>query len=304
MASPPRNRIIFVPGKNPKPLPAEHRALLWRCLLGGVRHDHPDLVASLRAAQDSFQLAAWNGIYYHQIKAVEEDIPWIEALLEKSGPNPQDIREALSWRRRRARLLYTLADLFPSLIDLLPDVAVKSTIRETENYFSNHDGIGGQVRELLKAPLRRMFADGDRVMVIGHSMGSIIAYDALWELWHVEQNPGRIDLFLSLGSPLGMRFVQERLLGFRDAAGRRFPGNIRHWKNAAARGDLAALDPVVRNDFVPMVEQGLTQSIEDMHEDLYTYFRNQDGLNVHRSYGYLVHPHVGRVIADWWRAGD
>ena len=304
MAVPSRNRIIFVPGKNPKPLPAEHRALLWRCLLGGVRKVDPDLVAAMCATTESFQLAAWNGLYYHQIKAVEDDLPWIEVLLEKSGPDPQDVREALSWRRRRARWLYTLADLLPFLIALLPDAAVKSTISETERYFNNHEGIGEQVRELLKAPLRRMFAEGDRVMVIGHSLGSVIAYDTLWELWHGEQNPGRVDLFLTLGSPLGMHFVQDRLVGFHAAAGRRFPGNICRWKNAAARGDLTALDRALKDDFAPMLELGLTESIEDMHADLYTYFRNQDGLNVHRSYGYLAHPLVGRVIADWWRAGS
>lgn len=303
MAPPSRNRIIFVPGKNPKPLPAVHRALLWRCLLGGVRHADPELVAVLCAAQDSFQLAAWNGRYYHQIKAAEDEIPWIDAMLEKSGPDPQDVREALRWWRRRARWLYTLADKFPFLIALLPSDAVKNTIRETERYFSNRDGIGRQVRELLKAPLRRMFADGDRVMVIGHSMGSIIAYDALWELWHAEQNPGRIDLFLTLGSPLGMQFVQQRLVGFRESPGRRFPGNIRRWQNAAAQGDVTALDRALKDDFSPMVAQGLTESIDDMNAGLYTYYRNQDGLNVHRSYGYLAHPLIGSVIADWWRAG-
>ena len=224
--------------------------------------------------------------------------------MRQSGPDQQDIREALSWRRRRARWLYTLADMFPWLIAHLPDRAVKSTIRETEGYFSNHDGIGGQVRELLKAPLRRLFAEGDRVMVIGHSMGSIIAYDAFWELWQEEQNPGRLDLFLTLGSPLGMHFVQERLVGAREAPARRYPGNISRWINAAARGDLTALDRALQDDFSAMLTLGLTESIHDIHADLYTYFRNEEGLNVHRSYGYLAHPRIGRVIADWWRAGD
>ncbi len=298
-----RNKIIFVPGKNPKPLPAVHRALLWRSLLGGVRQADPELLAALCAAQDSFYIAAWNNLYYHQIRAAQEDIPWIDAMLEKSGPDPQDVREARRWRHRQVRWLYGLADKFPFLISLLPNKVVRNTIRETERYFGNLDGIGEQVRALIKAPLRTMFADGDRVMVIGHSMGSIIAYDALWELWHAERNPGRVDLFLTLGSPLGMQFVQQRLVGFRAAPGRRFPGNIRHWQNAAAQGDLTALDRTLKHDFHPMLEQGLTESIDDLSAGLYTYFRNQDGLNVHRSYGYLAHSQIGRVIAEWWRAG-
>lgn len=30
-------------------------------------------------------------------------------------------------------------------------------------------------------------------------------------------------------------------------------------------------------------------------------FRNDAGLNCHRSCGYLVHPRVGEEIARWWR---
>jgi hypothetical protein len=34
---------------------------------------------------------------------------------------------------------------------------------------------------------------------------------------------------------------------------------------------------------------------------VFNYFRNQKGLNVHRSYGYLVEQHVARAILAWWR---
>lgn len=240
-------------------------------------------------------------MYYHQTKAHEDDIPWIEEMLAKTGPDAQDKREAQSWRRRWVRLHYILADFFPWLIPLFPDPAAKNTVLETERYFSNRAGIADQMRELLKAPLRRMLAAGDRILIIGHSMGSIIAYDTLWELCHVENNPGRIDMLLTLGSPLGMRFVQNRLLGFHHEPNRRFPGNIRHWVNIAAQGDLTALDPNLQDDFAPMLKAGMIESIIDVH-DIYTYFRNQNGLNVHRSYGYLAHPYIGRVVADWWRA--
>ena len=293
-------KILFVPGKNPKPLPAEHHALLWRCLLRAVQLAQPGLEREMMAHGEVLQLVAWNGIYYQHIKAVEEDIPWVDLMLAKSGPDPLDQREALTWRRRRAWLMYTLVDIFPFLLALVPDPAVKNTITETERYFSNHEDIGRQVRELLKAPLRKMFTAGDRVMVIGHSMGTVIAYDTLWEMSHQEHNPGRIDSFLTLGSPLGMRYVQDRLVGFHNGQSRRYPHNIRRWHNVAAEGDLTALDPRLRNDFLPMVERGLVEEIIDEHEGVFTYFRNQDGLNVHRSYGYLAHPSVGRIIADWW----
>ena len=296
-----KNKIIFVPGKNPKPPAKDHRDLLWRCLRRGLELVDPAMARVLGAAPDCFQLVPWNDTYYGVVKDVDEDLPWIEALCHKTGPDAADVREALSWRMKRARVLYTLGDLFPALIPLLPDPAVKSTIRETERYFQNQDGIGTRVREHIKAPLRQAFAAGDRVLIIGHSMGAVIAYDALWELTHLEANAGKVDLFLTLGSPLGMRFVQDRVLGFRSQNGQRFPCNIRHWVNIAAHGDLTALDPDVHDDFRPMLDQGCVESIEDRQRGVFNYFRNERGLNVHRSYGYLVEQHVARTILAWWQ---
>ena len=302
--APCKNKIIFVPGKNPKPSPEEHRALLWRCLRRGLELVDPATAHAIAAQPDCFQLVAWNDIYYGQVKDVDNDLPWIELLCHKTGPDAVDVREALSWRRKRARVLYMIGDYFPALIPLLPDPAVKSAIRETERYFQNQEGIGLSVRELLKTPLRQMFAAGDRVLVIGHSMGSVIAYDALWELAHLENQPAGIDLFLTLGSPLGMNFVQDRLLGYRGNDGQRFPCNIHHWINVSAHGDLTALDPQLRDDFMPMIEHGCIKSIEDRYHGVFNYFRNEKGLNTHRSYGYLVEQHVARTVLAWWQAGE
>jgi hypothetical protein len=293
-------RILFVPGKNPKPLPAPHRAALWRCLVHGVGRADPAAARELAAQPEMLTLVPWNSLYYGVSKSLDPDLPWIEALLTRSGPTRDEVREALSWRRKTAWLLYTLADLFPSLISLLPDPAVKSTVSETARYFHNHDGIGARVRELVKAPLRQWLAAGERVLLIGHSMGSVIAYDSLAELTH-ERLPGKIDLFLTLGSPLGMRFVQARLLGQDRRGAERYPGNIRRWINIAAQGDLAALDNTLHDDFAPMPKLDLIESITDVNGGIFNYFRNDQGLNVHRSYGYLVNPRVGEVIASWWR---
>jgi hypothetical protein len=298
-----KNKIVFVPGKNPKPPPEVHRALLWRCLRRGLELVDPAIARDITAMPDCFHLVAWNAVYYNQRKEVDEDAPWIEALCRKTGPDAADIREALSWRNKRARLFYLIADHLPALIPLLPDPAVKSAVRETERYFQNQDGIGSRVRELLKAELRQMFAAGDRVLVISHSMGAVIAYDALWELTHLEGHPGKIDMFLTLGSPLGMHYVQDRLLGFHGNDGKRFPCNIRRWVNVAAHGDLTALNPIIRDDFMPMIEQACTESIDDQHRGVFNYFRNDKGLNMHRSYGYLVEQHVARAILAWWQGG-
>ncbi len=297
---PSANRIIYIPGKNPKPPAEQHRRELLRSLLSGVGRADPNTAQAISQEPDIFHLIAWNNLYYQSYQSFKEDLPWIDALLKRSAPTPEERRDALSFRRRSARFMYNLADLFQFLIRLLPDQAVKNTIQETVRYFKNENGIGQQVRELLKAPLRRMLAQGERVLIIGHSMGSVIAYDALWELTHVEKIPQRVDLFLTMGSPLGMRFTQARLMGAQEQGPRRYPHNIRRWVNVTAHGDLTALDPVLGDDFKSMLKLGLIESIIDINRGIFNYFRNDRGLNVHRSYGYLVNPNVGKVIAQWW----
>lgn len=294
------NRILYIPGKNPKPPPNEHRPQLLRALLRGVERVDPAVARDIERNAKAFMVIAWNPLYYQSYKSLDPDLRWIDALQLRTGPSEADLQEAQSFRRRIAWLLYTLADIFNFLIPLLPDPAVKNTIRETARYFSNEGGIGEQVREMLKVPLRRMFAEGRRILIIGHSMGSVVAYDTLWDLTHIEKNPERVDLFLTIGSPLGMRFTQQRLRGVHERKTARYPHDIRRWVNIAAQGDLTALDPTLRDDFGDMIRLGLIESITDVNGGVYNYFRNEQGLNVHRSYGYLVNPRVGKVIADWW----
>ena len=52
-----------------------------------------------------------------------------------------------------------------------------------------------------------------------------------------------------------------------------------------------------------MLALGRVASIADINGGIFDCFRNDRGLNVHRSYGYLVNPRVGEVIANWWKEG-
>jgi len=292
--------IIFVPGKNPKPVPELHKKLLWRSLLEGIRRSEPELVSDISAHFDCFKLIAWNYLYYHQTKDVSRDLPWIDALINKHGPTAEDIEDTKTWQRKLAKFYFSAGDIFPFVIPLLPKV-IRHIQIETRRYFRNENNIACEIREVLKQELRPMLSTNENVLLIGHSLGSVIAYDTLWELSHLEQLPGKVDLFLTLGSPLGMNYVQRRLMGHNQKGEREYPNNIRHWVNISSVGDITALDREFRDDFSHMLEFGIIESIEDHSEAIYNFFRNEQGLNVHRSYGYLVNPAVGYIIADWWR---
>jgi alpha-beta hydrolase superfamily lysophospholipase len=74
--------------------------------------------------------------------------------------------------------------------------------RAGESYRLRRD-VRARAVDVLQAGARR---PGPH-MVVGHSLGSVIAYDLLTA---VEETP-RVDALLTVGSPLGMSEVQERL---------------------------------------------------------------------------------------------
>ena len=294
-----KKNIIFVPGKSPKPSADQHKSLLWKTLLEGVSRAEPDIANDIEKDKTCFHIVAWNYAFYQYDHDTAHDLPWIDALLKKQGPTQQDIRQANSWLVNLNHFLYNLADHFPWLIRWLPETA-KNTIEETNAYFQNHGNIGYEIRGMLKTIIRQMLDKNEQVLIIGHSLGSIIVFDALWELSHNEVHSGKVDL-LTLGSPLGLKFIQNKLQGGLYPKENRFPINIHHWVNLSSVGDKTAVDRRFKRDFSDMLKYGLVESIEDHCEDIYNFYHNNEGLDCHGSYGYLVNPSVGKIIAQWWR---
>lgn len=293
-------RIIFTHGKNPKPPPVTHRQLLLRCLLHGVGKVDREIATEIETS-DCFTLVSWSHLFYDRYRDSDNEATWVNRMLAGTDP-PADISAARPLKYRAAKAMYTLGDYLPWMIPLIPDPRVKISIQETANYFCNHGNAACHIRQLQKAPLREAAQRGERVLLIGHSMGSIIAYDSLWELQYLEGFESCVDRLLTLGSPLGMNYVQRRLAGCDARHLGHYPCNINDWVNISSRGDLVALDPSLANDFRAMVDNQCVNSIRDMRNDIMNNYRDDKGLNVHKSYGYLANPHVARVIADWWSA--
>lgn len=293
--------LLFVPGKNPKPKPDDHAQQLLRCLLAGLESADATAAPLLARNPQWFEVLPWNTLFYGTARDIAEELPWIDKLLESGPPTRRDRREAHAWRARLAWMLYSLADRYPFLIPLIANEPIRSTIEETLLYFRNVDGIARRVRALLKERLLAALDSGRPVLLIGHSMGSVIAYDALWEVSHELGDARKISMFLTLGSPLGLRFVQKRLLGSDQKGAARYPANIRRWVNISSMGELTALDREFADDFHEMVELGLLDSIEDHHRGIYNSFRDNLGLNVHRSYGYMVNAATAMVVGNWLR---
>ncbi len=291
--------IIYVPGLLPKPAPEPHFDALLRCLLTGVRRVDLSIADAIESSAGSFDIVSWTYDFYRTHHDINIDRAAIEAVIAQREATPRDIAEAGAWTRRLTRWVYRLGGWLPVLVPHLASESMQVQLSDMRRYVRDENGIAQHTRRMLKIPLIAAAKKHRPILLIGHSMGSIISYDTLWELSHEHEEKLQIDLFLTLGSPLGQRMIQKQIKGSMAAGKARYPTNVKRWRNLSAVGDLTVIDPRLRNDFAEMLELGLLESFED--EEMLNYFRLNDALNVHAEYGYLVNEKTALTIAKWWR---
>ena len=198
--------------------------------------------------------------------------------------------------RRLARWMFTLADKLPVLIPHIATERVRLHLRDLRRYTQNRNELAEHTREMLKVSLRDARDQQRPILLIAHSMGSVIAYESLWQMSRANREAMHVDLLLTMGSPLGQSYIQKLLKG-NDAIGAvRYPTNIRRWINLSAVGDLTAIDPYLKNDFGDMLRAGLVECIDD--HIIHNWFRLDGVLNTHAEYGYLVNPETAKIVAE------
>ncbi len=115
---------------------------------------------------------------------------------------------------------------------------VKLTFKDVHAYFF------GSVREAIRDVVRESLRGIDGpLVVVGHSLGSIIAYDVLRER---EFEGLDIPLLVTVGSPLGITEVQDLV-----AAPLEVPHAAAAWRNVCDGFDFVALDKTLRPAYAP-----------------------------------------------------
>lgn len=282
----------------PKPPPEQHKPALLRALGAGLERVRPDAAAWLAAHGDRVELVSWTSLFYDLHHDIAADLSALERLLARPEPSREERREIDSLERRARRVWHIIGDSFPPLTRVMASAELRATLADVRRYLGDADGVGTRIRAMLKAALRQAWAAGERVLLIGHSLGSVIAYDSLWELSRAEGAAGRVELFATLGSPLATRFIRRAVKGADCTGARRYPGNIVRWENFAARGEMVALHPRLAPFFGEMVELGLCDAVVD-HADIYNAFPGEHGVNVHKCYAYMSNAEVARMIGAW-----
>jgi pimeloyl-ACP methyl ester carboxylesterase len=285
-------KIIFVHGKNTKPIPVEHRRLLLKSLRAGFAGSpfRDDMMAF---DEENFELCAWSDLLYSRYEETQILSSAVGQLISSSN---ESIHR--TWLSKLAiyvrRSLYLLVDRCPALMPILPTWHIDFMLEGTRAYLENKNGTAVQIRERLSSLMRTTLVDEGRdVLIIAHSLGSVIAYDLLASQpkWM-----GSLSVqLLTLGSPLGLGYVQARVLG----AMKVFPTAISRWDNISAYGDMVSLDATLQDDFIKMIELGVLETITDITGILARY-QDVNGANPHKSYGYLANPTVAALIAAWY----
>jgi hypothetical protein len=122
--------------------------------------------------------------------------------------------------------------------------------------------------------------DVDTRVLVGHSLGSVVAYEAAHRL------QGSLPLLVTLGSPLGLRtIVYERLRPQPPG----FPPRVARWVNVADRDDFVAAAP----DLTRLFATG--QRAEALFEGAWTV---DNGAEPHRATFYLTKQQVARPIGQ------
>jgi hypothetical protein len=174
--------------------------------------------------------------------------------------------------------------------------------KDIGEYWNANSSFATEVRDRVRATLCGVLDRGDQVMLISHGTGCVVAYDVIWQLSHdpklaAQYADRKIDVWLTLGAPLGDSGVRKRLLGAGKKKAERYPRNILSWHNVSAEDDYTCHDNTLANDFRPMLKDKLISCIRDYR--IYNLTIRYGKSNPHSSVGYYIHPRVTQLVADW-----
>ena len=303
--------LVIVHGRDFKPSGKDLLDLADTALAAGMERDYPELLDDYRSLNK--ELA-----YYGDLTNA--------LLIEQGGHYDEqldigDRRNALHMLRqidKRKKFSIQRYDKLPgksAIAEFAADIAapvlgavglasplIAKVAKDLGVYWNPKIDFAAQVRQRVRTTLCAAIDRGDQVMLISHGTGCIIAYDVIWELSHdpeisAQYSERKIDVWLTIGAPLGDSIVRKKLLGAKEKVAKRYPQIILSWHNISAEDDYACHDNTLADDFKTMLKEKLVSSIRDYQ--IYNLTVRYGKSNPHSSAGYYIHPRVAQIIADW-----
>ena len=186
----------------------------------------------------------------------------------------------------------------------LADSFLGKLLKDLDLYYGDE-----AIRKILRDDLKQQLlaAQGHKIMLVAHSMGSIIAYDVLTLLG--QSNPEfEIDHFVTIGSPLGLPHVKGKIIKEFTHRGPeserlRTPSVVKkRWVNFADRKDPVALDVHLGDDYGENKNDHKVKCEDDLvYNDYRIKKRGKKDVdrNHHKSYGYLRTPEFSALVESF-----
>ena len=179
----------------------------------------------------------------------------------------------------------------------ITDKIIHHYFRDLEVYYSASSvGQSNQpARDVIRERLANTLIKHKRkkIMLIAHSMGSIIAYDVL----NFIVPEIKIDTFVTIGSPLGLPVIVSKIYGEQNKDHKKITkvktpeSIINSWINLSDPDDKVALDHTLADDY-----EKNTNQVRAIDKYIYNNYEISGKRNPHKSYGYLRSPELAEII--------
>lgn len=207
----------------------------------------------------------------------------------------------------RRRLLDYLEKQFDNIlfaddhvIDIsgITDMVINHFFKDLHVYFATESAKGkikpGKTHLAIQKTLSNMLHkhQGKKILLIAHSMGSIIAFDVLSK----SDTKIRINTLVTLGSPLGIPAIKQKLLAERKGMHKlKTPESVRHkWYNFSDLEDRVAFDYDLSDDYLSN-----SLGVSSINREIQNDYVLRGERNPHKSYGYLRAVPVSQAIAEF-----
>ena len=303
--------IIFVHECGFKPVSGEYLDIVNTTLYAGVASDFPESLDTLASVNRylAYYADLTNEFLESQSKFYDQrlDVSDLRSALHQL--KSIDRKKGFGVRRYdklpgKSAVTEFAASVFAPILSAigLEKKLVSGANIDLGQYWEKNSEFGAAILDRVRDSITTALDRNERIFIVSHGSGSIVAYDALWQLSHdaayaPQYADAKIDILLTLGSPLGDTMVRKQLLGANRLGRERYPTNVLAWHNVSAEDDYVCHDRTVADDFKAMLKQRQVSSIRDYR--IYNLAVRYGRSNPHSSIGYLIHPRVTKIVVDW-----
>lgn len=305
--------LLYIHGRNFKPSADELMDISVAAMRAAIERDYPDAVDLFQAMHKRIgyygdlgnEVLSESGKRYDKVLDVGDRRNALQRLcsIDKRKNFGVSRYDRLPGKTAIAEFVADFAAPLLGSVGLLEKVISKLAV-DLGEYWKENSDFASQVRDRVRTAICEATDGESRVMLICHGTGCIVAYDVLWQLSNDPEYKKRfagrkIDLWLTLGAPLGDNTVNRKLFGAGQNGVERYPSNIVSWHNVSAEDDYLCHDNTLADDFKQMLKQQQISIIRDYR--IYNLAVRYGKSNPHSSVGYLIHPRVAQIIVNWLR---